>query len=149
MTEKCKKCNDTGLYRAGASYRHCDCGAKPKKVPDGCYAFTVEANSPAAEELRKRAWVSSPPGPAMDYRVTILLGNESGFDRLGLFERWDPKASRWRIMARCDGLEILTSSAAGGQGQSLLDALVRLPSCWSGRLELQLPHLGAAGRDGG
>jgi hypothetical protein len=63
---KCEICDDTGYYRLGRSYKKCDCGAEPKRIPEGCHAFTVEDGSPAALEMMNRVWHSEPPGHAID-----------------------------------------------------------------------------------
>jgi hypothetical protein len=79
---KCEICGDTGYYRFGRSYKRCDCGVEPKKIPDGCHAFTVDADSPAALEMSKRVWRSAPPGYVSDrlpaqvaQKVAKLLGD--------------------------------------------------------------------------
>ncbi len=64
---KCEICDDTGGYcRDGGSFKRCDCGAEPQEVPEGCHPFTVDADSPAADEMRRRIWRSTAPGPSLD-----------------------------------------------------------------------------------
>jgi hypothetical protein len=74
----CTICKGTGYYRMGRSYKRCDCGAGPKKIPDGCHAFTIDVDSKAGKAALERAAErdrtdGAIPAHVID-KVSLILG---------------------------------------------------------------------------